>query len=102
MVYVDCSGFDMRDGCPVCFGFCFKQKTAYERRISYWSSDVCSSDLAAIVCASLVARPLGTRLPPTLGRALSAGLCHAAANRLRMAACRVGGRIAGGDRKSVV
>src|SRR3546814_7885010 len=27
-----------------CF-FCFKQKTAYEMRISDWSSDVCSSDL---------------------------------------------------------
>src|SRR3546814_12337899 len=30
------------------FGFCiffFKQKTAYEMRISDWSSDVCSSDL---------------------------------------------------------
>src|SRR3546814_13095392 len=27
--------------------FCFKQKTAYEMRISDWSSDVCSSDLAA-------------------------------------------------------
>src|SRR3546814_4628543 len=29
----------------VCFFF-FKQKTAYEMRISDWSSDVCSSDLA--------------------------------------------------------
>src|SRR3546814_11392132 len=29
-----------------CF-FCFKQKTAYEMRISDWSSDVCSSDLTA-------------------------------------------------------
>src|SRR3546814_5825308 len=28
-----------------CFLF-FKQKTAYEMRISDWSSDVCSSDLA--------------------------------------------------------
>src|SRR3546814_6097582 len=28
----------------LCFFF-FKQKTAYERRISDWSSDVCSSDL---------------------------------------------------------
>src|SRR3546814_3615581 len=28
----------------VCF-FVFKQKTAYELRISDWSSDVCSSDL---------------------------------------------------------
>src|SRR3546814_97710 len=27
--------------------FCFKQKTAYEMRISDWSSDVCSSDLFA-------------------------------------------------------
>src|SRR3546814_9784331 len=27
------------------FFFCFKQKTAYELRISDWSSDVCSSDL---------------------------------------------------------
>src|SRR3546814_9836830 len=26
-------------------GFFFKQKTAYEMRISDWSSDVCSSDL---------------------------------------------------------
>src|SRR3546814_19949444 len=27
------------------FSFIFKQKTAYEMRISDWSSDVCSSDL---------------------------------------------------------
>src|SRR3546814_7729324 len=27
------------------FCFCVKQKTAYEMRISDWSSDVCSSDL---------------------------------------------------------
>src|SRR3546814_1317231 len=33
MIYNDC-----------CFFF-FKQKTAYEMRISDWSSDVCSSDL---------------------------------------------------------
>src|SRR3546814_8582632 len=33
----------------VCILFClFKQKTAYEMRISDWSSDVCSSDLLAI------------------------------------------------------
>src|SRR3546814_7040858 len=29
----------------LCMFFFFKQKTAYERRISDWSSDVCSSDL---------------------------------------------------------
>src|SRR3546814_7207522 len=31
--------------CVVYFFFFFKQKTAYEMRISDWSSDVCSSDL---------------------------------------------------------
>src|SRR3546814_5814835 len=30
----------------ICVFFFFKQKTAYEMRISDWSSDVCSSDLA--------------------------------------------------------
>src|SRR3546814_1688162 len=29
----------------ICFVFFVKQKTAYEMRISDWSSDVCSSDL---------------------------------------------------------
>src|SRR3546814_18684011 len=29
----------------VCIFLLFKQKTAYEMRIRYWSSDVCSSDL---------------------------------------------------------
>src|SRR3546814_4706331 len=31
------------------FFFFFKQKTAYEMRISDWSSDVCSSDLDAVI-----------------------------------------------------
>src|SRR3546814_6388259 len=31
--------------CVYCLVFFFKQKTAYEMRISDWSSDVCSSDL---------------------------------------------------------
>src|SRR3546814_1584952 len=31
--------------------FFFKQKTAYEMRISDWSSDVCSSDLIAVARA---------------------------------------------------
>src|SRR3546814_4274304 len=36
----------MCEFCYVCFFFFFfKQKTAYEMRISDWSSDVCSSDL---------------------------------------------------------
>src|SRR3546814_1563390 len=40
MTYIECK--------YVCslYIFFFKQKTAYEMRISDWSSDVCSSDLA--------------------------------------------------------
>src|SRR3546814_3207214 len=41
-----------------CFCF-FKQKTAYEMRISDWSSDVCSSDLDA--------QQLGVAKPADLG-----------------------------------
>src|SRR3546814_6044312 len=33
--------------CCLLWFFFFKQKTAYEMRISDWSSDVCSSDLTA-------------------------------------------------------
>src|SRR3546814_2702893 len=33
----------------VLFFFFFKQKTAYEMRISDWSSDVCSSDLPVVL-----------------------------------------------------
>src|SRR3546814_14101141 len=35
-----------------CLLFFFRQKTAYEMRISDWSSDVCSSDLIQCVVAS--------------------------------------------------
>src|SRR3546814_20598898 len=38
------------------FFFFFKQKTAYEMRISDWSSDVCSSDLLVLVAGTL--RPI--------------------------------------------
>src|SRR3546814_1670693 len=51
----------------VCFFF-FKQKTAYERRISDWSSDVCSSDLAR-------------RSPPDPRRRLRHGAPSATASR---------------------
>src|SRR3546814_4792145 len=39
-------------------GFFFKQKTAYEMRISDWSSDVCSSDLKGLNVARK--QPAGT------------------------------------------
>src|SRR3546814_7862323 len=42
--------------------FFFKQKTAYEMRISDWSSDVCSSDLdGAEPVDQRDTRPLGVR-----------------------------------------
>src|SRR3546814_18433096 len=37
----------------ICCFFFFKQKTAYDMRISDWSSDVCSSDLRAMNAADL-------------------------------------------------
>src|SRR3546814_6951547 len=37
--------------------FFFKQKTAYEMRISDWSSDVCSSDLPATTSATSSSPP---------------------------------------------
>src|SRR3546814_3495617 len=45
--------------CFVCmivfsFFFFFKQKTAYEMRISDWSSDVCSSDLKVASAMSII------------------------------------------------
>src|SRR3546814_12922806 len=42
--------------------FFFKQKTAYEMRISDWSSDVCSSDLHAIHAAITDCRNAGIDL----------------------------------------
>src|SRR3546814_4737807 len=44
-----------------CFFF-FKQKTAYEMRISDWSSDVCSSDLATGAAIDLADRTTATHL----------------------------------------
>src|SRR3546814_9289453 len=38
------------------FFFFFKQKTAYEMRISDWSSDVCSSDLERLTAMAARAR----------------------------------------------
>src|SRR3546814_3227617 len=40
-----------------CVLFFFKQKTAYEVRISDWSSDVCSSDLPSPSALSISSRP---------------------------------------------
>src|SRR3546814_4041996 len=61
--------------------FCFfKQKTAYEMRISDWSSDVCSSDLGAIVMRGagcvyndIVDRDLDAKVARTASRPVASG-----------------------------
>src|SRR3546814_2080555 len=64
------------------FCFFFKQKTAYEMRISDWSSDVCSSDLIVQVTAStqhpsetqrMVAHVLGLPVHRVVCRSLRMG-----------------------------
>src|SRR3546814_5572299 len=54
--------------CSLCFYFFFfKQKTAYEMRISDWSSDVCSSDLFIPPSNPLVHAHFGAE-PPAFGK----------------------------------
>src|SRR3546814_1976066 len=75
--------------------FFFKQKTAYEMRISDWSSDVCSSDLEALgleVELLHVARQAAepgcrTRLDPKHQFTFLV-LQHAAAHQIGRASCR--------------
>src|SRR3546814_4250930 len=46
----------------VCVFLCFKRKTADEMRSSYWSSDVCSSDLGPRPLQGLYLDPEAQRL----------------------------------------
>src|SRR3546814_15018918 len=48
--------------CSICIFFFFKQKTAYEMRISDWSSDVCSSDISTCGAARLDGGPWRRKL----------------------------------------
>src|SRR3546814_5110900 len=51
---------DLLHDCCICYCFFFfKQKTAYEMRISDWSSDVCSSDLYRAFATERLFRPAG-------------------------------------------
>src|SRR3546814_10945611 len=64
---------------------CFKQKTAYEMRISDWSSDVCSSDLqgdAGGVEAGVGHRRLQHQLPLGLREVLAEGALRGQAEQL--------------------
>src|SRR3546814_17387105 len=96
--------------------FLFKQKTAYEMRISDWSSDVCSSDLET----DFLDQPLHDRLEAARADILDlfVHLCrefrdacdrivsevqrHAfGAEKCRILLGKTGLRLAGKDRKSV-
>src|SRR3546814_8194770 len=86
----------------VYFFFFFKQKTAYEMRISDWSSDVCSSDLGRNIIYTLPVAPweaaLGATISvPTLGGKVELKIPAGskAGRKLRL-------RGRGLDRKSVV
>src|SRR3546814_8629311 len=57
--------------------FFFKQKTAYEMRISDWSSDVCSSDLGVTHVAVLPGDGIGPEVTAEAIRVLDAlGIDH--------------------------
>src|SRR3546814_11375915 len=60
---------DMIETCSAESFFFFKQKTAYEMRISDWSSDVCSSDLAAIVAGKEIDPHIAARIALAAGNA---------------------------------
>src|SRR3546814_9130512 len=70
----------------VVFFFFFKQKTAYEMRISDWSSDVCSSDLLIVVPR----RTVGIDPPPLAKHpdaAIGSLLIHGGCRRIAQAVC---------------
>src|SRR3546814_7602987 len=88
---MDCGCSDAFLLCSVCVCICyvlldlifffFKQKTAYEMRISDWSSDVCSSDLVQGKIDTLN----GLKENVIVGRLIPAGT-GAAMSRLRVTA----------------
>src|SRR3546814_5630136 len=57
MVSLSRSHIDMYSVSFYKYFFFFKQKTAYEMRISDWSSDVCSSDLSPVTRRQLERQP---------------------------------------------
>src|SRR3546814_7336094 len=94
------------------FFFFFKQKTAYEMRISDWSSDVCSSDLGrprsgpadlGAAVARRVSGPVGARAAAAGGvLPVPADAAIAGRDRFRRTAASRRRASRPGDRKSVV
>src|SRR3546814_6906548 len=76
--------------CYLLFCFFFKQKTAYEVRISDWSSDVCSSDLNSRIplvrsSSELVVQRTGDEVLTPRRKRTSLGRRRAASRRVRTA-----------------
>src|SRR3546814_5856055 len=92
----------------IIFFFFFKQKTAYEMRISDWSSDVCSSDLFEktvhlglnFLLAELGEEALAERFGQRLGQVRRNG--NRLGNARSSVSIKVHKAIRDGDRKSVV
>src|SRR3546814_3506424 len=88
--------------------FFFKQKTAYELRISDWSSDVCSSDLLTLRQLLKMAsdhglqtvHPVGLPFNPEQHQAMSTIRTFSSPPKRSRSACRSFGGVS--DRKSVV
>src|SRR3546814_1302477 len=79
----------------LCFFF-IKQKTAYEMRISDWSSDVCSSDLLGEPEGAATPEESRVRHPQRSGRAISrcgSFSLSAAATSSEMSSARAANRI---------
>src|SRR3546814_7614325 len=76
------------------FVFFFKQKTAYEMRISDWSSDVCSSDLLGQAAAGLARVPqarghgVGDLHADDVAEHLGEGLLPVRVEKIGRASCR--------------
>src|SRR3546814_19116823 len=79
--------------------FFFKQKTAYDRRISDWSSDVCSSDLSSSAPAPAPPSAASSCRAPPARRASGISPLRPPPRR-RSRRCRRRGRCS--DRKRVV
>src|SRR3546814_4257533 len=78
------------------FIFFFKQKTAYEMRISDWSSDVCSSDLIMggfsiwhwLIVLVIVALIFGTKKLRNMGEDLGGAVKGFKKGKIGRASCR--------------